>query len=502
MIDLEHIGIAVKDVAKVDKLFAELLGAEAYKSEEVASQGVKTHFIDAGGAKIELLESLSESSPIARYLDKHGEGIHHLAFEVPDIQAAWQHVLQQGFEPIGEGPSPGADGKSIFFLHPRQTHGMLLEFCQSMPVEFEPEWIATYAGRLAVFDLGNPAAPPVVVLHGAAGCTHMETLTLARRLSGSYRVLALDFAGHGLSDAFEDLTFTPECFVDNVTTVLNHFELEQTDLFGFSLGGFIALSFAANHPNRVRKLAVHATNLFWDAGLEGRMLGRLDVETIKNERPELARYLSDMHGAEKWELLFERMKTYTRSLPDFEAQYGYAREITAPTLVSAVHDDDLFSIDSPVELHKLLTKSTLAIIPGRRHAIQNLGPGSVFADLVSTSERPFVRGLRFPVCCLQFAVRGLLFTVAVLKLWTRWTGQTSFMQVNPVYKVYPVHRTKKPRNPDQVRGKLQPRTENRKPNTENPCRFSALLTSTTNSPTCRHGPACISIKMRKGRFYT
>ena len=372
MIDLEHIGIAVQDVAKVNKLFEKLFGAEPYKSEDVASQGVRTHFIDAGGAKIELLESLSESSPVARYLTKHGEGIHHLAFEVSDIQATWKHALQLGLEPIGEGPGPGADGKQIFFIHPRQTHGMLIEFCQSMPALIEPEWIDTNGGRLAAFDLGDPSAPPIVVLHGAAGCTHMETLPLARRLTDTRRVLALDFAGHGQSDAFVDLTFAPECFVDNVTAVVNHFDLEQTDVFGFSLGGFIALSFAANYPNRVRKLAVHATNLFWDAGLEDRMLGRLDVETIKNERPELARYLTDMHGVEKWELLFERMKAYTRSLPNFKAQYGYAREIAAPTLVSAVHDDDLFPVDSPVGLHKLLTKSTLAIIPGRRHALQNL----------------------------------------------------------------------------------------------------------------------------------
>ncbi len=132
---LEHIGIAVKNLADANALFARLLGREHYKTEEVESEGVKTSFFDLNGVKIELLEATHEDSPIARFIEKRGAGIHHLAFEVADIQASIQHYQQQGFELINPQPKRGADNKLICFLHPKTTNGVLVELCQEISAQ-------------------------------------------------------------------------------------------------------------------------------------------------------------------------------------------------------------------------------------------------------------------------------------------------------------------------------------------------------------------------------
>jgi methylmalonyl-CoA/ethylmalonyl-CoA epimerase len=129
---LEHIGIAVKDLGEANKLFARLFGREHYKIEEVESEGVKTSFFELGGVKIELLEATRNDSPIARFIEKRGEGVHHLAFEVSDIRAGIEQARLQGFEPIRPEPKPGADNKLICFLHPKTTHGVLVELCQEI----------------------------------------------------------------------------------------------------------------------------------------------------------------------------------------------------------------------------------------------------------------------------------------------------------------------------------------------------------------------------------
>jgi pimeloyl-ACP methyl ester carboxylesterase len=281
-------------------------------------------------------------------------------------------VQELGFAPLTDQPAPGADGKLIFFLHPKQTHGLLIEFCQRTRSPLEPTYIPFDGGKLGVFELGDPTRPPLVILHGAAGCTSMETEPLIRRLSASFRVLALDFAGHGQSDPFADYRFTPELFIENVRTVFDHFGLEQAGLFGFSLGGFIGLSFAALYPERLSRLAVHATNVFWDPPLIETMLKRLDHEQILDQSPDLARYLAEMHGESGWVSLFERMKAYTLDINRLQARYERAGHVNVPTLVSAVDEDDLFSIDSPVDLFKLLPNAKLAILPGKRHAFQNV----------------------------------------------------------------------------------------------------------------------------------
>lgn len=127
---LEHIGIAVKDLEIANKTFASLLGRTHYKIEEVESEGVKTSFFEIGGVKIELLESTRENSPIGRFIEKRGEGIHHMAFQVTDLRESIRSYQERGFEVVNEEPRPGADSKMICFLHPKSTAGVLIELCQ------------------------------------------------------------------------------------------------------------------------------------------------------------------------------------------------------------------------------------------------------------------------------------------------------------------------------------------------------------------------------------
>ena len=129
---LEHIGIAVKNIRSANKLFARLLGREHYKTEQVTSESVTTAFFNIAGIKIELLEATDPASPVAKFIEKKGEGIHHLAFEVSDIHESLRRYREQGFEVINDEPKKGADNKLIFFLHPKSTNGVLIELCQEM----------------------------------------------------------------------------------------------------------------------------------------------------------------------------------------------------------------------------------------------------------------------------------------------------------------------------------------------------------------------------------
>lgn len=130
---LEHIGIAVKDLDASEKLFTGLLGTEPYKREVVESEGVTTSFFMVGNVKIELLAATNDQSPIAKFIEKRGEGIHHLAFETEDVARELELKKQAGFELINTSPKDGADNKSIAFLHPKSTGGVLIELCTEKP---------------------------------------------------------------------------------------------------------------------------------------------------------------------------------------------------------------------------------------------------------------------------------------------------------------------------------------------------------------------------------
>ena len=129
---VEHIGIAVKDLATSIPLFEQLLGSPCYKTESVDSESVNTAFFLQQSTKIELLESSNPEGPIAKFIDKKGEGMHHIAFEVPDIVAEMERLKKLGFTLLNEAPKKGADNKLICFVHPKVTNGVLIELCQSI----------------------------------------------------------------------------------------------------------------------------------------------------------------------------------------------------------------------------------------------------------------------------------------------------------------------------------------------------------------------------------
>jgi methylmalonyl-CoA/ethylmalonyl-CoA epimerase len=130
MLKTEHIGIAVKELAISIPLFEKLLNSQCYKTESVASEQVNTAFFKTGDTKIELLESVTDEGIIAKFIDKKGEGIHHIAFEVPDILAEMERLKNEGFTLLSETPKRGADNKLVCFLHPKSTNGTLIELCQ------------------------------------------------------------------------------------------------------------------------------------------------------------------------------------------------------------------------------------------------------------------------------------------------------------------------------------------------------------------------------------
>ena len=129
---VEHIGIAVKDLKKSENLFEKLLGAKPYKKEEVKSEGVVTSFFKIADQKIELLNASSKNSPIAKFIEKRKEGVHHLALHVDSISKEVERLESLGFEFISTTPKKGADNKMIVFLHPKTTNGVLVELCEEI----------------------------------------------------------------------------------------------------------------------------------------------------------------------------------------------------------------------------------------------------------------------------------------------------------------------------------------------------------------------------------
>jgi methylmalonyl-CoA/ethylmalonyl-CoA epimerase len=129
---IEHIGIAVKDIEAANKTYESLFGYAHYKTEKVESEGVTTSFFRCGDSKIELLEATNAESPIAKFIEKRGEGIHHIAFYVDDIVAEMARLQKEGFTLLSEKPKRGADNKWVAFLHPKSSHGVLIELCQDV----------------------------------------------------------------------------------------------------------------------------------------------------------------------------------------------------------------------------------------------------------------------------------------------------------------------------------------------------------------------------------
>lgn len=132
---IEHIGIAVKNIEQANQVYEKILGVAPYKTENVASEGVQTSFFYTGESKIELLEATNPESAIAKFIDKKGEGVHHIAFGVKDIQKEMERLSKAGFTVINKKPKKGADNKLVCFVHPKNTNGVLIELCQEIKIK-------------------------------------------------------------------------------------------------------------------------------------------------------------------------------------------------------------------------------------------------------------------------------------------------------------------------------------------------------------------------------
>lgn len=368
MAQLEHIGIAIDEVDAVVDSFHDLLDVTPYKAETVSEQQVRTHFLDVGSAKLEFLESLAPDSPVGRYLDKRGEGLHHLAFEVEDADETMEKLRDAGYTVLSDTPQPGADDKRIFFVHPKETHGVLVEFCESTAPRWTPTRVPHRNGRLAVYERGDQEQPSVLLLHGAAGSTLLETAPLMRRLETRYHVIGVDLSGHGASSLPPGDEFTIDRLAEDARTALDAVDADASHLFGFSLGASVALRVAHTSPDRVRRLALLGANATWTDARAQAMQGRLDLETLRAHAPTRAEAILAQH--EHPERLFEALRAFVGTLPSKtdEMQKTLA-SVEQPTLVCALDQDPLFPLDTTQAVYQQLSNARLSVLPGTRHSL-------------------------------------------------------------------------------------------------------------------------------------
>ncbi len=380
---LEHVGIAVSDAQRSTEALRRVLGMIPYKVEDVASESVRTTFLDAGGPRLELLEATSADSAIARHLDRRGEGLHHLAFEVDDIHSAHQHLAAEGVRLLNDAPKRGADEKLIFFVHPRETAGVLVEICQSSPVTLQE---SSVVDGIAVFERGRPDAPPVILLHSALGATEFETRHLFPWLEPHFRVLGVDFSGHGKSRDGDASTPSINTYANEVLSVMDALELPSASLFGFSMGAVVALRLAHLQPERVERVVSHAANVRWDEAEAQQMLAAIQPEALERNTPSWRQRLADAHGEDQWRRLAERMGDYIKTLPSTHVLDDDLADIGSPTLVSHGDRDRFFRLQHALHLHSVIPGAQLAVHPGMKH---KLGPAE--AALLGPMTARFLR---------------------------------------------------------------------------------------------------------------
>lgn len=373
---LDHLGIAADDASTA--LFERLLGAAPYKTEVVETQGVRTVFFGDGGArgrapKVEMLESVADGSPIARYLDKRGPGLHHIAFQVDDIEAEMDRVRGLGIRLLNDAPQPGADGKRIVFLHPKDTSGVLVELCADGPRQRRPLAVAWEGGTVHGWEMGDPDAPPLVALHGALG-TSEQMERFADVWSRRFRLVALDLPGHGASADAAEMTWGR--FASGVVAVLDALALHDVRLFGYSLGAGVAIEVARQRPLAVTRLALHATHTQWTAREVARMTDGLRLDSQEAE----AR-MEALHGG-LWRDAAARMARFSEGLPEAWIDDEALASVAAPALVSIGDRDGLFEVESAVHLSRTLGDARLWVIPEARHALGSLD-AEAFAPTVA-----------------------------------------------------------------------------------------------------------------------
>ncbi|MEM1056412.1 MAG: alpha/beta fold hydrolase [Bacteroidota bacterium] len=363
---LDHLGITADDASR--DLFERLLASAPYKTEVVVTQGVRTVFFGDGGEaeaapKLELLESIAEDSPIAKHLEKRGPGLHHIAFEVADLGAEMERVRSLGIRLLSETPQPGADGKQIVFLHPKDTAGVLVELCMSPPPERRALTVAVDRREVIGWETGHEDGPVLLALHGALG-TAEQMERFAPLWAKDFRVIALDLPGHGRSHDKRAMTW--DRFAEGVEAVLDHLDLRDVRVFGYSLGAAVGLTVARRRPDLVSRLALHATNTQWT---------EVEVENMTadlREVPErVAARLKSLHGAE-WREAVRRIVTFSESLPNAWISDAALAEVDHPALVSIGDRDGLFTTESALHLSRQLQDARLWVIPGVQHALSSL----------------------------------------------------------------------------------------------------------------------------------
>ena len=368
---LDHVGIAALPEARA--LFEALLGSAPYRTETVERESVTTVFFGDGGRasaapKLELLETDAADSPVGKFLAGRGPGVHHLAFEVPSLDKAMARVRTLGLRLLGE-PREGADGKRIVFLHPKDTAGVLVELLETPRAPRETIRVPTAGAEVAVHVSGPAEAPPLVVLHGALGSTALETDRLVRFWERRFRVAAVDLRGHGESSASGG-ALTWEAMTDDVVAVADALGLDRFRMFGFSMGGGVALGVASRLDGRVERLAVHGVNVRWTAAEVEAMVG--PMERAEAENPFWARRLAETHGAERWRGLVGQVADFTRGLPSRQTEMAELNAITAQTLVSAGDADRFFDVAHAVGLYREIPGARLWVLPGLDHPIQGV----------------------------------------------------------------------------------------------------------------------------------
>lgn len=386
---LDHLGIATDSPAAV-ALFERLLGAGPYKRETVQREGVQTIFFGDGGApgaapKLELLASLADDSPVGQFLVRRGPGLHHIAFEVADLPAEMERVRQLGIRLLADAPKPGADGKQIVFLHPKDTAGVLVELCQSVRTPPERVDVPHGGSTISAWVSGPADAPPLVVLHGAVGSTALHTDRLIRHWERAFRCVGIDFEGHGASGDVAGPDGTPRTptwadFVGDVTATMDHLDIASAHVFGFSMGAGVALALAQQAPERVRRLAVHGVNVQWRPEEVPPMVDPMEPGRLTAEAPAWAQRLEEAHGA-RWADLARRTADFTRRLPDQWMTDAELATITAPTWISHGDSDRHFSLDHPVHLRRMIPNARLAILPGVDHPLQTADTADLAARI-------------------------------------------------------------------------------------------------------------------------
>ena len=376
---LDHLGIAVDAPAACD-LFAALLGAAPYKTETVEREGVRTVFFGDDGApgaapKLELLEALRDDSPVAGFLAKRGPGLHHVAFEVENLEREMDRVRALGIRLLADAPRPGADQTEIIFLHPKDTGGVLVELVAFRRAPRETVAVPCRAD-IAAHVSGPDDAPPLVALHGALGSTELETDRLVRFWERRFRVVAVDLPGHGASATVEGVPTWAD-YADAVRAVLDHLALADVRLFGFSLGAGVALAVAAAEPERVARLAVHAQNVRWTEAEVGPMIDPMVPARLAAEHPFWARRLAETHGtdasgAPRWPALAEQVRAFTAALPRQHLSDAELAAVRQPTLVSAGDADRFFDVQHAVDVWRAVPDAHLWVLPGVDHPIQTV----------------------------------------------------------------------------------------------------------------------------------